>query len=213
MPEQTNSAAGPVSSIWNVPNVLTFARIFFSVALFVVMPFHWYLAALILFCVGALTDYFDGWWARKYHQVTKLGRIVDPFADKLLICGTLIYLIAEPDLAVPLPGCGINIGLAPWMVVVIVSRELLVTLLRSVIESGGGDFSAKWAGKVKMACQCFAVIAALLFLEATRREISAVIPFLKWTMVALLWVTVYLTVDSCVKYIAAAIRAAKTTND
>ena len=212
MPDQLKPTSRPISPLWNVPNVLTFARVFFSIMLFVVMPFHWYLVALVLFCVGALTDFFDGWWARRYHQVTKLGRIVDPFADKLLICGTLIYLIAEPNLAVPLPRCGINIGLAPWMVVVIVSRELLVTLLRSVIEAGGGDFSAKWAGKLKMACQCFAVIAAFLFLEATRRDLQVVIPLLKWTMVALLWATVYLTIDSCVKYIAAAIRAAKTPN-
>lgn len=211
------------TTLWSVPNILTFARIFLSIALFAVMPFKLYATGLILFSVGALTDYFDGWWARKFQQVTKLGRIADPFADKLLICGALIFLVAIPELRVPLERFGgINVGIAPWMVVLIVSRELLVTQLRSMIEAAGGNFSAKRAGKLKMACQCIAVIACFLYLLAGPFASGAawlswlscpfLVSFLKWGMVFFLWATVYLTLDSCVKYILAAIRVSKAAD-
>jgi len=205
---------------WNVPNILTLTRILISAALFVVMPFHCYLTALILFVIGSLTDFFDGWWARKYGQVTKFGRITDPFADKLLVCGTLIYLAVVPEIAVPLPCCGnVNIGLAPWMVVVIVSRELLVTQLRSMVEASGGDFSAKWLGKVKMTFQCIALIGCFLHLYlmgwserfAGNLLFDGIVIFVKWGMVISLWVMVYLTIKSCVGYIQAAVRASKSS--
>lgn len=207
-------------SFWNVPNILTFTRIFLSIALFIVVPFELYALALILFSVGALTDFFDGWWARKFQQVTKFGRIADPFADKLLICGTLIFLVAIQELRVPCECLGgINVGIASWMVVVIVSRELLVTQLRSLIEAGGGNFSAKRSGKLKMACQCTAVIACFLYLVALRYAgicpllDRVLLPFFKWGMVAFLWATVYLTLDSCVKYVIAAIRFSRTSGE
>ncbi len=201
------------AAIWNVPNILTFMRIFLSIALFVVMPFHWYNAALILFIIGSLTDFADGWWARKFQQMTKLGRIADPFADKLLVCGTLIYLVAEKDLAVPLPCCGyVNIGFAPWMVVLIISRELLVTMIRAAVEASGGDFSAKWVGKFKMAFQCFSIIAAYLYL-ASLKEACPYAGSIKWLMVALLWITIYLTIHSCIQYILIAIKIAKARKE
>ena len=109
-----------------------------------------------------------------------------------------------------------NVGIAPWMVVVIVSRELLITQLRSLIEAGGGNFSAKMAGKLKMGFQCTAVIACFLYL-ITLRYVGIcpfldkfLLPFFKWGMVAFLWGTVYLTLDSCVKYVIAAIRFSRT---
>ena len=104
------------NSLWTVPNVLTFVRIVSSILIFAVLPFGCYITGFVLFVLGALTDFADGWWARRFHQVTKLGRILDPFADKLLVCGTLIYLVSIPELVgVPLPGCGWKLGLAPWM--------------------------------------------------------------------------------------------------
>ena len=115
-------------SAFNVPNILTITRILCSILIFTLLPFDFYRTGFVLFVIGSLTDFADGWWARHFHQVTKLGRILDPFADKLLVCGTLIYLAAIPELrGVSLPGCPWRLGLMPWMVVVIVSRELLVT--------------------------------------------------------------------------------------
>ena len=82
--------------IWNVPNILTVARLVLSMFCFVCFAFEWYLPALIFFVIAAGTDWVDGFWARRYGQVTQLGRILDPFADKIVICGTFIFLAAVP---------------------------------------------------------------------------------------------------------------------
>ena len=192
-------------SLWNVPNVLTFVRIVSSILIFTVLPFGCYKTGFVLFVVGALTDFADGWWARRFHQVTKLGRILDPFADKLLVCGTLIYLVSIPELiGVSLPGCGWKFGLAPWMVVVIVSRELLVTMLRSIVEGGGGDFSAKWLGKIKMGFQCVGIGACFVYLILLRRGTPQT--WVTLTMIVCLWGMIWTAVHSCINYIFAAVR-------
>ncbi len=82
--------------IWNVPNILTVARLVLSIFCFVCFAFESYLPALIFFVIAAGTDWVDGFWARRYGQVTQLGRILDPFADKIVICGTFIFLAAVP---------------------------------------------------------------------------------------------------------------------
>ncbi|MDR1924782.1 MAG: CDP-diacylglycerol--glycerol-3-phosphate 3-phosphatidyltransferase [Planctomycetaceae bacterium] len=150
----------------NVPNILTVLRVFFAIATFYFIAYRNFDFALLFFLLASLTDFFDGWWARRFHQITVFGRIMDPFADKFLICGVLIFLVTIPDLT----GTSDKVRgwswfmLQPWMVVVIVGRELLVTSLRAVIESSGGDFSAKWIGKVKMWFQCVALSCCFLFL-------------------------------------------------
>ena len=113
----------------------------------------------MLFIIAAGTDWLDGYYARKYGQVTTLGRILDPFADKVIVCGTFIFLAADPD-----DGTTFPCGLRAWMVVVIVGRELLVTALRSFIEDRGSDFSAKMSGKLKMVFQCIAAGTCLFYL-------------------------------------------------
>src|SRR5262245_20644081 len=132
------------NTILNVPNVLTTARFLLSIVVFVLIPLHHYLAAMIVFLLAASTDWIDGWWARKFNQVTKLGRIFDPFVDKIIICGTFIYLAAEWP----------HSGIAPWMTVVVVGREMLVTAIRSEIEGRGGDVAAKRLGTLKRECTC-----------------------------------------------------------
>ncbi|MBQ1277950.1 MAG: CDP-alcohol phosphatidyltransferase family protein, partial [Thermoguttaceae bacterium] len=84
------------NAVWNVPNVLTMARIVLALVMFALIPFKFYVAALVLFVIAALTDFVDGWWARRFNQKTQFGRIMDPFADKLLVCGTFIYFAAIP---------------------------------------------------------------------------------------------------------------------
>jgi CDP-diacylglycerol---glycerol-3-phosphate 3-phosphatidyltransferase len=145
------------TAIWNVPNQLTVARLVLSIICFVFLAFDSYLIALILFVIAAGTDWVDGYWARKYGQVTQLGRILDPFADKIIICGTFIFLAAVPP---DVMGNSAS-EVAAWMAVVVMGREILVTALRSFFEEHGTDFSAKWAGKVKMVLQCAAVAASL----------------------------------------------------
>ena len=138
-------------AIWNVPNILTIARLVLSVFCFVCFVFEAYLPALVFFVIAAGTDWVDGYWARKYGQVTKLGRILDPFADKIIICGTFIFLAAVPPLAT---GDSAS-ELTAWMAVVVVARELLVTALRGFFEEHGTDFrrsgleSGRWSRSVR----------------------------------------------------------------
>jgi CDP-diacylglycerol--glycerol-3-phosphate 3-phosphatidyltransferase len=148
----------------NVPNILTLFRVFFAIAVFYFTAMKDYDFGLFFFVLATLTDFLDGWWARKFRQITVFGRIMDPFADKFLICGVFVCLVAIPELTSDAGGYPVWLMLQPWMVIVILGRELLVTSLRSFVESSGGDFSAKWIGKWKMAFQCVAVIACFLYL-------------------------------------------------
>jgi CDP-diacylglycerol--glycerol-3-phosphate 3-phosphatidyltransferase len=151
--------------------------------------------ALILFVVAASTDWIDGWWARKYQQVTKLGRILDPFVDKVIICGAMIALAGAKDSP-----------MAPWMATLVVARELLVTSLRGMVEGQGGDFSAKQLGKWKMVLQCAAVIASLLYLRA----LPEVPDWLKALVPICIWGSILLTVLSAIEYILVILRSAKS---
>jgi CDP-diacylglycerol--glycerol-3-phosphate 3-phosphatidyltransferase len=207
-PRETDDPASPGRRIspWNVPNVMTGLRMLLAVIVFLLLPHQWYGTCLVLFVVAAGTDWVDGWWARRFGQVTVLGRILDPFADKLIICGTFIYLAAEPKLT------DVPWGLAPWMVVVIVCREMLVTALRGMIEKQGGDFSAKMPGKLKMVFQCIAAAACLAYLmdpgfpeNVTLSTYLAV--GIYWTMLASLWAAVVMTVYSGYLYMIAASKA------
>ena len=192
----------PSNAIVNVPNVLTGVRLALAVAVFVLIQRHDYMTALIVFVLAASTDWIDGYWARKYNQVTKLGRIFDPFVDKIIICGAFIYLAVEP-----------RSGIAAWMAVLVMGREMLVTALRSFIETSGGDFSAKWAGKLKMVFQCAAVVSSKLVLRHNQlaESPSSVLP--EWLAGALflsVWLAIISTVYSGLEYIIAASRALRS---
>ncbi len=151
--------------------------------------------SLVLFIIAVSTDWIDGYWARKYGQVTQLGRILDPFADKMLICGTFIFLVAQPESEV-----------RAWMAVVIIARELLVTALRSFLEQRGSDFSASLAGKWKMVLQCLAAGFSLFRLSYLGTPETEPPAWLTPSLVTLVWAAVVLTIYSGVGYILAAIR-------
>ncbi len=156
------SARPPVLNVvWNVPNMLTIARLVLAVICFVFLAVEWYLPALVLFAIAAGTDWIDGFYARRYGQITQLGRILDPFADKIIICGTFTFLAAVPPVQFENWLNSSASEIRGWMAVIVVARELLVTLLRSFFEEHGTDFSAKWSGKWKMVLQCGAVALSL----------------------------------------------------
>ena len=191
--------------IWNVPNVLTIARLVLSVVCFVFFVFESYLPALIFFAIAAGTDWVDGFWARRYGQVTQLGRILDPFADKIIICGTFTFLAA-----VPLVASGESASqVTAWMAVIVVARELLVTALRSFFEEHGSDFSAKWSGKWKMVFQCAAVAASLArlwhygFASGIWRETPP--DWTTWAVRLTVWVAVGMTIYSGWVYVQRAL--------
>lgn len=182
---------------FNLPNSLTLLRIGLAVALFVTLSFPYqcgYGVSIVLFTVAAATDWLDGFLARRLNLVTALGRILDPFADKLIICGTFIFLAATPKM-LETPW-----GLHPWIVVVIISRELLITGLRSFLEGQTVDFSAKFSGKLKMGFQCVTAIVAMLYL-ADSGENAQLARFLWIGLVAATYLTLLTTIYSGIAYV------------
>ena len=206
---QSNSSTS--QQVWNVPNKISAARLVLAVLVFICLEWGAFKAGLALFLLAAGTDWVDGWYARKYNQVTKLGRVLDPFCDKILICGTYILLAIQ---------MAQTSGHFPWwaritglIATVIVGRELLVTVLRSMVEGSGGDFSANMAGKLKMWFQCIAVVASLLALiyvtdsqdDETVGTAHEVVPgWIWWTMVIFIWLSVLSTLQSGWIYVKSA---------
>jgi CDP-diacylglycerol--glycerol-3-phosphate 3-phosphatidyltransferase len=137
----------------NLPNQLTVSRLAltlaFLVALFSRIPYS-ETAALLLFCAASITDYFDGKIARRDKLITDFGILMDPLADKILICSAFIAFVGEK--------------LFPaWMVVVIVSRELAITGLRLLAANKRVVLAAEKCGKHKTISQMVAIIAVLVF--------------------------------------------------
>jgi CDP-diacylglycerol---glycerol-3-phosphate 3-phosphatidyltransferase len=203
MSSSTNPSRHSLGSSFNLPNQLTSLRLALSVVLFALIAAEQYIASLVLFLIAVGTDWLDGYYARKFNQITTLGRILDPFADKVIVCGTFIFIMVAPGmLAEPR-------GLQAWMVVVIVGRELLVTALRSFLEDRGSDFSANLSGKLKMVLQCVAASASLVFLHYWRpagdgaplESFHGVPPWIYWTTIISIWAAVVLTVYSGAIYV------------
>jgi len=215
MPDE-KSTHDPSRNIWNVPNTLSSIRLAMAWVVFGMIEVGYYWPAFTLFVIAVGTDWLDGWYARKYNQVTQLGRILDPFCDKVIICGTFIQVAAIMFST----GWPWYFRIMPWMAVVVVARELLVTALRSAIEAAGGDFSASFAGKLKMLFQCFAIGSCLVALalsavgDPTTGQLTydlGLVPLLvKIVNVASVWGSVYTTVSSGWDYVLAAAKFAKS---
>lgn len=137
----------------NIPNLLTIIRII-MIPLFLIITSMsasrgWHIAAAVIFAIASLTDYLDGYLARKWHVVTNFGKFADPLADKMLVMSAFIMLV--------------GLKMAPsWVAAVIICRELAVTGLRLLlVETGGTVLAAAMPGKIKTATQMFAVILLL----------------------------------------------------
>lgn len=156
--------------------------------------------AMALFIVAALSDILDGYLARRWGVVSVFGRLMDPLVDKILVLGGFIYL-ASPIFA-PHPEHGmIGSGIVPWMVVVLLLRELLVSGIRALFEARGVAFPADWSGKLKMFVQSFCVGCCVFV--ATRVDPP---PWMIFLRDASTWTTVVLTVLSSITYIHRALR-------
>jgi CDP-diacylglycerol---glycerol-3-phosphate 3-phosphatidyltransferase len=173
----------------NLPNTLTVARIFLvpllvSVLLTkfegrLVMGLPVELVAAAIFGIASLTDWLDGYLARRRKQVTTLGQILDPLADKLLISATLVSLV-QLDLV------------QSWMVALIIGREIAVTGLRNLAYSRGLTMPASGLGKLKMASQVTAILLLLLGWER--------VPVLVLLGQGAMWVVVITALVSAVDY-------------
>ncbi|MEM7201123.1 MAG: CDP-diacylglycerol--glycerol-3-phosphate 3-phosphatidyltransferase [Planctomycetota bacterium] len=176
----------------NLPNLITISRLVITAACFIVLEradphapdpvMVWWAFGLFVFAAG--TDFLDGWIARRLNAVTMFGRVADPFADKVLVCGVLVILLKFPAaLAV----------LTTWFVVVIIAREFLVTTIRGMVESQGHSFPAERLGKIKMVVQTITA-GALLTLVAGEQRFHDVAVFG-------FWLTLILTVASGLQYV------------
>lgn len=154
---------GSSDLLWTTPNLLSLFRIALVPVLVYVLRDPGALAGTIaaaLFVVGSLSDYYDGYLARKHGIVTTLGKFLDPLADKLLIVSVLIMVVAMP--CVPEIGGPCEPRVPAWLVVVIVGRELVVTGLRSIASSEGITLGAEELGKYKTIFQIFALTGLLI---------------------------------------------------
>ena len=139
----------------NLPNKLTIFRVIlipvFIIALMsgiIPEPVNRYVG-VVIFCVASFTDYLDGHIARKYNLVTNFGKFMDPLADKLLVSSALI--------------CMIELGFLPaWIVIIIISREFIITGFRLIAAEGGLVIAASWWGKIKTVTQMLMIILVLL---------------------------------------------------
>ena len=167
----------------NLPNALTLARIFlipFVVVVLLTRQMHnWAYWGAGLFLAAALTDLLDGYFARRRKQVTTLGRLLDPIADKLLISSALISLV--------------QLRIAPaWMVVIIIGREFAVSGLRSIAASEGFSIEVSTLGKGKMVAQVIAVAGLIL-----GNELGG---WMRQTGRLMLWAVVFFALLSMVQY-------------
>lgn len=171
----------------NIPTAITISR-FLMVPVFIAVVESHPVWGAIVFSVASLTDFLDGYLARRARQVTKLGIILDPLADKFLVIAALIVLV---DLEL----------VEAWIVIVIVIREFLVTSLRLVALSQDMVIPAETGGKYKMG---FQIAAVLLFLV----NYSGLIKWmpLSWSALIFIWVAMILGVVSGVQYFVQFVR-------
>src|SRR6056297_743561 len=161
----------------NLPNKITVARII-MVPIFIWVLLSgmqkWRIIAAVIFIIASITDFLDGYLARKYGLITDFGKLMDPMADKILVASALIALVQVGRISV-------------WPVVIILAREFLITSFRSLAASKGLVIAASIWGKIKTNTQIFAIILLLL---TNSRYADAV-----------LWVSVASTILSAVDYI------------
>ena len=169
----------------NIPNKLTMIRVilipFFIVfMLWDAVPYGEYIAAAV-FILACITDFFDGYLARKYNETTTFGKFMDPLADKLLVCSALICFAADPECVMP-----------AWAVIVIIAREFIISGFRLIAVEKGVVIAANYWGKVKTVVQMVMSIVLILDFSFSGAEL------LEWILI---WAAVVLTVISLLDYI------------
>lgn len=169
----------------NVPNRLTILRVimiplFVAAMLWPESPYSDYVAGG-LFIAACVTDFFDGYLARKYNQITTFGKFMDPLADKLLVSAALICFLADAESAMPV-----------WAVIIIISREFIISGFRLVAAEKGVTIAANYWGKVKTVVQM--IMSILLIFDFQH-------PFFQMLDVIFVYAAVILTLISLIDYI------------
>jgi CDP-diacylglycerol--glycerol-3-phosphate 3-phosphatidyltransferase len=185
----------------NLPNAITVSRLFLTAIFVIAVGFPGtagYAVALISFSVAAATDWLDGYLARKLGLVTPLGKLLDPLADKILVCAAFVYFSARTDYHAPV-----------WATALIIAREFLVTGLRQIAVEAGQVLAADKLGKWKTTFQLTFCIAGLVWLTfSSMKDPGALGGMLRdlsrpdgWLMPVSLWTAVALTLISGMNYV------------
>lgn len=136
----------------NVPNVVTLSRLVLTVPVFLAVEARLWKLALVFFVFGALSDYLDGFLARKLNQITNVGKVIDQIVDKIFVNSTLVALIPF---------------IPAWLVALIVARDTAVSAVRILAASKGTIVQANVYGKVKTVVQMVLIVVVLLFQSLT----------------------------------------------
>jgi CDP-diacylglycerol--glycerol-3-phosphate 3-phosphatidyltransferase len=209
----------------HVPNGLTASRLVLAGVFFAMLSYYqnqgtlehhrgdvvWLNIALFIYLVALVTDFLDGYLARRWKVEGAFGRVVDPFVDKVLVLGSFIFF-AGKNFTIPWinPG-GIRqsvttiTGVVPWMVVVILARELLVTSLRGSMENIGEAFGAQLSGKLKMGFQSATILVILVFVNYRDRLNSDQVRYATLLRDVCIWGTLAITVASGFMYVQKAV--------
>ena len=182
----------------NLPNSITMSRIvMIPLLLWILSPhFLWLgssgeqeIAASVLFILASITDGLDGYLARKRKQITTMGMLLDPLADKIMVAAAFVALVAyNPDVV------------RVWIVVVIIGREFLISGLRSIASSEGFTIEASDLGKLKTVTQIVSVVSALLAHQWYQWQFGFLIVPVKWIAVAALYFTLLVSTISAIDY-------------
>ena len=184
----------------NLPNSITLSRIAMIPLFLWILSTHFpgrgpggeqEILASLLFVFASITDGLDGYLARKRAQITTMGMLLDPIADKIMVTGALIALVAyNPDI------------IKVWIAVVIIGREFLISGLRSIASSEGFTIQASELGKLKTVTQIVAVVAAILAHHWDRWQFGVLVIPVRWIAIAAIYFTVLVSVVSAIDYFA-----------
>ena len=181
----------------NLPNSITMTRIvMIPLFLWILSPhFPWQgweqeIFASVLFVLASITDGLDGYLARKRGQITTMGMLLDPLADKIMVAAAFVALVAyNPDVV------------KVWIVVVIIGREFLISGLRSIASSEGFTITASELGKLKTVTQIVSVVSAILAHGWERWQIGGIVVVpVYWIAVAAIYFTALVSIISAVDY-------------
>ncbi len=206
----------------HVPNLLTGARLLLAGVFFGMLGYYQYKGrgapwllniAFGVYLVALITDFLDGYLARLWKVEGAFGRVVDPFVDKVLVIGSFIFFAGKnfiiPDLsshdAANRYVMYTITGVAPWMVVVILSRELLVTSFRALSEGSGQNFGAAFSGKVKMVFQSITILAILIYVNYFAARTGNEEKYIRYFRDFCIWGTLLITVASGWLYVRRAV--------
>jgi CDP-diacylglycerol--glycerol-3-phosphate 3-phosphatidyltransferase len=217
-----------------VPNALTAGRLLLAAVFFVMLSFYQYEGrgdptllniAFLIYLVALITDFLDGYLARRWKVEGTFGRIGDPFVDKVLVLGSFIMFAGKNFIIPEQVGeqggrwtVKTITGVAPWMVVIMLARELLVTSFRGLSEAAGRKFGAVMAGKVKMVLQSATILVILVYVNyfapnIIEKRVPGWVrryePPMRIFRDIMIWVTVVWTVISGMDYVRRLVRPSR----